>query len=390
MKELNTFRQFISEEKDKKVSEDKIEAAIKATLKKEGGAAGIDPLKKAVKDLDVDTDFDIEKFLKKMSNVEKHKNGDYILTPLKENDEVLDEILDETAFDGFGDYRSKEEKEKQALLDDPIEEGTWDLGSVAEMVKVLGKLNQIRRMGAARGSVELENMDNVLYRVFGDDEFHDAIDSAKGTDDDDRFNNFMGDAQDRAKELYIDELKDAKERGETGMEFKPRFGLEEEEDFETALPGEKGYDSTKLALSQAGIPEGIGENDTVLDEIIGEKKEEVKEGLFDEIDMMMDKLAVHMSAEETLRDLMGEFEAISGGPKVLHMALKNLMMGAGLMEESLEEGKESLTKQIMKKYPKKYKDEQAVKDAAKELMKNPKFKVKGGIGPVLQALLKGK
>ncbi len=55
MKELNRFRQFISEEKDEKVSEDKIEAAIKATLEKEGGAAGVDPLKKAVKDLNVDT-----------------------------------------------------------------------------------------------------------------------------------------------------------------------------------------------------------------------------------------------------------------------------------------------------------------------------------------------
>ena len=85
----------LNEEKEEKVSEDKIETAIKDTLKKEGGAAGIDPLKKAVKALNVDTDFDIEKFLKKMSNVEKHKNGDYILTPLKENDEVLDEILNE-------------------------------------------------------------------------------------------------------------------------------------------------------------------------------------------------------------------------------------------------------------------------------------------------------
>ena len=95
MKELNTFRQFLAEGKEEKVSEDKIERAIKDTLKKEGGAAGIDPLKKAVKSLNVDTDFDIEKFLKKMSNVEKHKNGDYILTPLKENDEVLDAILNE-------------------------------------------------------------------------------------------------------------------------------------------------------------------------------------------------------------------------------------------------------------------------------------------------------
>ena len=60
MKELNTFRQFLAEGKEEKVSEDKIERAIKDTLKKEGGAAGIDPLKKAVKSLNVDTDFDIK------------------------------------------------------------------------------------------------------------------------------------------------------------------------------------------------------------------------------------------------------------------------------------------------------------------------------------------
>ena len=90
MKELDTFRKFISEEK---VSEDKIEKIIKDTLKKEGGASGLDPLKKAVKTLNVDSDFDVEKFINKISNVEKHKDGDYILTPLKENDDVLDEII---------------------------------------------------------------------------------------------------------------------------------------------------------------------------------------------------------------------------------------------------------------------------------------------------------
>ena len=92
MKELNTFRQFISEDK---VSEDKIEKVIKDTLKKEGGASGLDPLKKAVKALNVDTDLDVEKFISKMDDVEKHKDGDYILTPLKENDIVLDEVINE-------------------------------------------------------------------------------------------------------------------------------------------------------------------------------------------------------------------------------------------------------------------------------------------------------
>lgn len=60
------------------------------------------------------------------------------------------------------------------------------------------------------------------------------------------------------------------------------------------------------------------------------------------------------------------------------------------LNKPLEEGKESLTQQIMKKYPKKYPDEKAVKAAAKELMKDPKYKVNRGIFPVLYALLKGK
>ena len=63
----------------KKVSEDKIEQVIKAVLKKEGGAAGLDPIKKAVKKLDVNKDFDLEKFIKKLNSVTKHRHGDYIL-----------------------------------------------------------------------------------------------------------------------------------------------------------------------------------------------------------------------------------------------------------------------------------------------------------------------
>jgi len=173
MKELNTFRQFLTEEKKEKVSEDKIERAIKDTLKKEGGAAGIDPLKKAVKALNVDTDFDIEKFLKKMSNVEKHKNGDYILTPLKENDEVLDEILDETAFDGFGDNRSKEEKEKQALLDDPIEEAVnpnmLKMFGVEEAMKMMvTKMREAIKSGKVKDAElgALEDIGEMVGKMF--------------------------------------------------------------------------------------------------------------------------------------------------------------------------------------------------------------------------------
>lgn len=162
MKELNTFRQFLSEEKDGKVSEDKIEAAIKDTLEKEGGAAGIDPLKKAVKDLDVDTDFDIEKFLKKMSNVEKHKNGDFILTPLKE----------ETS----------------------LKEGTWSYGSENDMMKALEEMNAMMMHSDPRQfKAGIDAMDNALYRIFGSDDFHD----------------YLGNAQDFAAEGDLDRAKNA-------------------------------------------------------------------------------------------------------------------------------------------------------------------------------------
>ena len=159
-------------------------------------------------------------------------------------------------------------------------------------------------MGAAKGGVELENLDTALYNVFGDDGFHDAIDAAKGTDDDDRFNNFISDAQARAKELYEDEVRDTeRSSGETGMEFKPRFGLEE--------------------------------NDAVLDEILGEEKEEVNEApaVFAEIDQMIGSIKDQMDPDDAFDSLVSEFEAISGGTKLLRQALKNISLDNNLMEE---------------------------------------------------------
>ena len=187
--------------------------------------------------------------------------------------------------------KSDTDKMNQMDFDEPIEEGTWSLGTVGEMVKVMGKLSQIRKMGAAKGSVELENLDRALYNVFGDDEFQDAIDAAKGTDDDDRFNNFIGDAEARAKELYRDELRDAKEQGETGFEQAPRFGLEE--------------------------------NDTALEEVI-------KENIFKEIDEMVGRIKEQMDPDDAFDSLVSEFEAISGGTKLLHRALLNISLDNNL------------------------------------------------------------
>jgi len=180
MKELGLFRKFISEEKEIKVSEDKIEKAIKDTLEKEGGAAGIDPLKKAVKDLDVDKDFDIEKFLKKMSNVEKHKNGDYILTPLKE--EQTNEI--------FGMGKNKEDMKVAKALDS-LEKALFELNFLGVIsdndymnfwmdkygelyMDTMGELDpSVQKMYDYEGveDMELEENDAVLDEIVKDAKF---------------------------------------------------------------------------------------------------------------------------------------------------------------------------------------------------------------------------
>ena len=86
----SSFLNEAEEKEEDKVSEDRIEKAIKAVLKKEGGAAGLDPIKDAVKALDVDKDFDLEKTIKDIPSVETHKDGDIIDTDgLKEEEEKL-------------------------------------------------------------------------------------------------------------------------------------------------------------------------------------------------------------------------------------------------------------------------------------------------------------
>jgi hypothetical protein len=193
---------------------------------------------------------------------------------------------------------------RKFIQENELHEGTWALGSVSEMLKALALLEKLRKMGGVKGSLELDKLDNMLYYVFGDDEFQDAIDRAKdAATDDDRFANAIGDAQARALELYKDEFRDAKKRGETGFEFKNRFGLEEDEDTGEAVDADL----------------DLEENDSVLDEVIEEAT------IFDKIDNHMKLLSVHMSAEEALEDIVAEFQVISGGTPILAQALRNIV-----------------------------------------------------------------
>ena len=69
-----------------------------------------------------------------------------------------------------------------------LSEGTWGYGSRDQMIKALQILDKINDMGGVKGSLALDKYGRMLYNVFGDDTFHDAIDNAKDTAiDDDRF-----------------------------------------------------------------------------------------------------------------------------------------------------------------------------------------------------------
>ena len=74
----------VSEEEDVKKRLE-AEKAIRQTLKDEGGAAGLKPLVKAVKKFGFSKD-EVVKLLKKIVKVDKHKHGDYILTPINEKE----------------------------------------------------------------------------------------------------------------------------------------------------------------------------------------------------------------------------------------------------------------------------------------------------------------
>ena len=70
----------------------KLKDIILKTLEKEGGAAGLKALKKAVKKADISTK-DLEKDLDDMSGVKQHQDGDYISTQLTEVRDIIEVML---------------------------------------------------------------------------------------------------------------------------------------------------------------------------------------------------------------------------------------------------------------------------------------------------------
>lgn len=107
-------------------SENDIEKAVKGVLKDEGGAAGLDPIKKAVEDLDLPDGFDLKDFLKGLRGVGQHEDGDYILEDGEEIDvregieiflEAQDDVLEEKRRSKRGKGRKKKKKKKKGKKD---------------------------------------------------------------------------------------------------------------------------------------------------------------------------------------------------------------------------------------------------------------------------------
>ncbi|MEK9770473.1 MAG: hypothetical protein VW683_16290, partial [Betaproteobacteria bacterium] len=90
---MESFKRFINEEKEM-ASDAEIEEIIIGVLKDEGGAAGLDPIEKALEGKVAD-DFDLVAFLKGMkdSMVKRHEDGDYIEMTGLEEGELEEELV---------------------------------------------------------------------------------------------------------------------------------------------------------------------------------------------------------------------------------------------------------------------------------------------------------
>jgi len=164
-------------------------------------------------------------------------------------------------------------------------------------------------MGGVKGSLELDKIESMLYDVFGSDDFHDSIDQAKDAAiDDDKFVNYIGDAQAKGMAMLNNIYSDKGANAFTKAADDP------------------------IVRGRDAMSNDLEENDKALDEVI-------EENVFKEIDSNLETMATHMSATQALETLVGELQAMSGGTEVLHQALKNVVsdMKVGVYNNTKEE-----------------------------------------------------
>ena len=143
---FESWRKYLKEE----ASEEKIEDVVVDVLKDEGGAAGLDPIEKAVGELDLPEGFDLKDFLKGLRGVGQHEDGDYILEDgeeihVKEGIEIFleaqEEMLDEKK-------RKKKKKKKKKGKKDACYHKVKSRYSVWPSAYASGALVKCRKVGA--------------------------------------------------------------------------------------------------------------------------------------------------------------------------------------------------------------------------------------------------
>ena len=146
---MENWRNFLSEEKE-------VEDTITKVLKDEGGAAGLEPIEKALEGIEVPEGFDLVDFLKGMSDVGQHEDGDYILADDKqirvskdELQEAIDLFLEEKEIELDEKKKKKSKKKKSSGKKDACYNKVKSRYKVWPSAYASGALVKCRKVGAA-------------------------------------------------------------------------------------------------------------------------------------------------------------------------------------------------------------------------------------------------
>ena len=134
---IENFKRFLNEEKET-ASDAEIEKIIIGVLKDEGGAAGLDPIEKALEGK-VNDNFNLVEFLKGMKDsiVTKHNKGDYIeMTGLAETEDLEEKV--ET--DVISEHLSYHFKNKLSLTESVFRTGSEAYIDLIKEARVLWKM----------------------------------------------------------------------------------------------------------------------------------------------------------------------------------------------------------------------------------------------------------
>jgi len=108
---MENFKKFLNEAKEEATREE-IKAVVHKVLEDEGGAAGLDPIKKELEKLEL-PEGSMDELILSVDGVKKHDKGDYILTIGLEEGE-LEEGAKPDFLDLDGDGNKKESMKKAA------------------------------------------------------------------------------------------------------------------------------------------------------------------------------------------------------------------------------------------------------------------------------------